>query len=203
MLLKNNGVLPLKSAPGKIAVIGPTADSVDLHPRQLRRHSAASGDAAGWHIEASSRVSPILYAQGSTLAEGVGVPVPRTAFGLNKGLKTEFFATPDWTGRPVAVETEPAVQTDWENAKPAPEVDTRELFRALERDDRALRRPAITCSSLESGDSFPYSPARELSLHCSTAKCFGEGSLRAGTRHVGDGQLQAGSRRFAHRAAGA
>ena len=49
------------------------------------------------------RSSPILYAQGSTLAEGVGVPVPRTAFGLNKGLKTEFFATPDWTGRPVAI----------------------------------------------------------------------------------------------------
>ena len=28
MLLKNNGVLPLKSAPGKIAVIGPTADQL-------------------------------------------------------------------------------------------------------------------------------------------------------------------------------
>ena len=30
------------------------------------------------------RSSPILYAQGSTLAAGVGVPVPRTAFGLNR-----------------------------------------------------------------------------------------------------------------------
>ena len=58
------------------------------------------------------------------LIEGAAVPVPRTAFGLNKGLRTEFFATPDWTGRPVAVATEPEVQTDWENAKPVPEIDT-------------------------------------------------------------------------------
>ena len=54
------------------------------------------------------------------------MPVPRTAFGskVKPGLKTEFFATPDWTGRPVAVTKEPEVQADWENAMPAPEVET-------------------------------------------------------------------------------
>jgi len=59
------------------------------------------------------RSSPILYAQGSTLAAGTSVPVPRTAFGLGHGLKTEFFATPDWTGRPVATLTQPAIQDNW------------------------------------------------------------------------------------------
>ena len=81
MLLKNNGALPLKSAPGHIAVIGPTADQLTsilgnyvgtpLHPV-----TPLEG------IMNQFKSTPILYAQGSTLAEGVGVPVPRTAFGL-------------------------------------------------------------------------------------------------------------------------
>ncbi len=101
VLLKNDGILPLKSAPGHIAVIGPTADQL----------TSILGNYVGTPIHPVTpldgmlqqfRSAPILYAQGSTLAAGVGVPVPRTAFGLDKGLTTEFFATPDWTGRPVA-----------------------------------------------------------------------------------------------------
>ena len=123
VLLKNDGALPLKSAPGHIAVIGPTAD---LLPSILGNyvgtpvHPVTPLDGIG----AQFKSTPIVYAQGSTLAAGVGVPVPRTAFGLNEGLKTEFFATADWTGRPVAVTKEPEVQADWENAMPNPEVKT-------------------------------------------------------------------------------
>jgi beta-glucosidase len=125
------------------------------------------------------RASPILYAQGSTLAEGVGVPVPRTAFGLHKGLKTEFFATPDWTGRPVATETEPAVQTDWENAKPAPEVETQNYS---VRWSGTLTVPAAGhyVFTLEPGDSFPYSPVENYRFVLD-GKVLSEGSLRAGS----------------------
>ena len=71
VLLKNNGALPLKGEPGKIAVIGPTADQLasilgnyvgtpsTRYPARRDREAVPS--------------SPILYAQGSTLAEGVGV----------------------------------------------------------------------------------------------------------------------------------
>ena len=105
--------------------------------------------------------TPILYAQGSTLAEGVGVPVPRTAFGLNKGLKTEFFATPDWTGRPVATGTEPAVQADWENAKPVPEVDTHN-YSVRWSGTIAAPAPGHYVFTVEVADSFPYSPAESF-----------------------------------------
>ena len=108
--------------------------------------------------------SPILYAQGSTLAEGVGVPVPRTAFGLNKGLKTEFFATPDWTGRPVATETEPLVQADWENAKPAPEVDTHN-YSVRWSGTIAAPAPGHYVFTLEAADSFPVLARGELPPH--------------------------------------
>ncbi len=177
VLLKNNGTLPLKGNLGHIAVVGPTAD---LLPSIL-------GNYVGTPLHPVTpldgmleqfRSMPILYAQGSTLAEGVGVPVPRTAFALGKGLKTEFFATPDWTGRPVAMTTEPAVQADWENAKPAPEVDTHNYS---VRWSGTLAPPAAGhyVFILEPADSFPYSPRESYRLLLD-GKVISEGSLRAG-----------------------
>ncbi len=177
VLLKNNGALPLKSTPGHIAVIGPTAD---LLPSIL-------GNYVGTPLHPVTPLdgmldqylsSPILYAQGSTLAEGVGVPVPRTAFDLNKGLMTEFFATPDWTGRPVAARVEPEVQADWENSKPVPEIDT---IGYSVRWSGTLTAPAPGhyVFSIEPGDSFPYSPKESYRIILD-GKVLGEGSLRKG-----------------------
>ena len=115
--------MPFKGKPGHIAVIGPTADllvSILGNYVGTPIHPVTPLDG----MMAQFFSSPILYAQGSTLAAGTSVPVPRTAFGLNKGLKTEFFATPDWTGRPLATETQPLIQTDWEGATPVPQIAT-------------------------------------------------------------------------------
>ena len=177
VLLKNNGALPLKSSPGHIAVIGPTAD---LLPSIL-------GNYVGTPVRPVTPLdgmmrqfkgSPIMYAQGSTLAEGVGVPVPRTAFGLNKGLKTEFFATPDWTGRPVATETEPAVQADWEMSLPVPEIQT---YNYSVRWNGTITAPAPGhyVFTVEVGDSFPYSPVESYRMVLD-GKAVGEGNLRTG-----------------------
>jgi len=177
VLLKNDGTLPLKSAPGHIAVIGPTAD---LLPSIL-------GNYVGTPLHPVTPLdgmleqfknSPVLYAQGSTLAEGAAVPVPRTAFGLDRGLKTEFFATPDWTGRPVAVTTEPLVQADWENAKPNASVDTTNYS---VRWSGTFTPPAAGhyVFSIEPADSFPYSPKESYRLLLD-GKVIGEGTLRAG-----------------------
>jgi beta-glucosidase len=175
VLLKNNSALPLKAAPGHIAVIGPTAD---LLPSIL-------GNYVGTPIRPVTpldgmiqqfRSSPILYAQGSTLAAGVGVPVPRTAFGLNQGLKTEFFATPDWTGRPVATTTEPAVQTDWENAQPVPQLATHD-YSVRWSGKLAVPASGHYVFTLEQGDSFPYTPT-ETYRFILDGKVISEGNLR-------------------------
>ena len=176
VLLKNSGVLPLKN-PGKIAVIGPTAD---LLPSILGNyvgtplHPVTPLDGMRQQYQST----PILYAQGSTLAEGVGVPVPRTAFGLGKGLKTEFFATPDWTGRPVAVTTEPEIQADWENARPVPQVQT---VNYSVRWTGKITPPAAGhyVFTLEAADSFPYSPSEDYKFILD-GKVLSEGSLRHG-----------------------
>ena len=119
VLLKNDGVLPVKTAPAHIAVIGPTADLLpsilgNYVGTPVRPVTPLDG------IITQFRNIPIVYAQGSTLAAGVGVTVPRSAFGMDKGLKMEVFPTADWTGRALATLTEPTVQGDWENALPSP-----------------------------------------------------------------------------------
>ena len=177
VLLKNNGVLPLKGSPGHIAVIGPTADSLpsilgNYVGTPLNPVTPLDG------IRQQFKSTPIHYAQGSTLAESVGVPVPRTAFGLNKGLKAEYFATPDWTGRPVATSTEPLIQTDWENARPVPQVETTNYS---VRWSGTISVPARGHYefSVEAADSFPYSPSESYRLVLD-GKVLGEGSLRKG-----------------------
>jgi beta-glucosidase len=176
VLLKNTGILPLRGPQQHLAVIGPTAD---LLPSIL-------GNYVGTPVKPATPLDGILtgfrskieYAQGSTLAAGVGVPVPRTAFGMNKGLKTEFFATPDWTGRPVAVATSPLVQADWENAMPVPEIET---INYSVRWSGALTVPAPGhyVFTLEPGDAFPYTPDESYRLVLD-GKVLGEGPLRAG-----------------------
>ena len=177
VLLKNNGALPLKGTTGHIAVIGPTADLL----------SSILGNYVGTPLHPVTPLdgmlqqfssTPILYAQGSTLAAGVGVPVPRTAFGLGKGLKTEFFATPDWTGRPVSVTTSNDVQADWESAQPAPEVDTHN-YSVRWTGKLAVPAAGHYVFTLEPADSFPYSP-RETYRVLLDGKVLSEGSLRAG-----------------------
>jgi len=177
VLLKNDGTLPLKRSVKRIAVVGPTADLL----------TSILGNYVGTPVHPvtpldgmlADKNREVLYAQGSSLAAGFAVPVPRTVFGINKGLKTEFFATPDWTGRPVAVTTEPAVQSDWEDAKPVPELDT---INYSVRWSGTIAAPAAGqyVFSLALADSFPYSPKESYRLIID-GKVLGEGSLRQQT----------------------
>jgi beta-glucosidase len=173
VLLKNDGALPLKGAPGKIAVIGPTADLL----------SSILGNYTGTPLQPVTpldgvtrlfRSAPILYAQGATLAAGFALPVPRSAF--PQGLKTEFFATPDWTGRPVAATTEPAIQDDWGNAFPIPQLETHNYS---VRWSGSIAPPAAGhyVFSFDIGHSNPYTPAESYRFFLD-GKLLSEGSLR-------------------------
>ena len=177
VLVKNNGALPFKTAPRHIAVIGPTAD---LLPSILGNYNGTPIDPITPldGMLQQFRSSPILYAQGSTLAVGASVPVPRTVFGLGHGLKTEFFATPAWTGRPIATTTEFAVQTDWENAHPVPQLETPN-YSVRWSGSLTVPAPGHYVFSLEAGDSFPYSPVESYRFLLD-GKVISEGSLRQG-----------------------
>ena len=191
VLLKNDGTLPLKRSTKRIAVVGPTADLL----------ASILGNYVGTPLHPvtpldgllADKTREVFYAQGSSLVAGFAVPVPRTVFGIKKGLKTEMFATPDWTGRPVAVTTEPAIQTDWEDAKPAPQVET---VNYSVRWSGTITAPAAGhyVFSLDVGDSFPYSPKESYRLTID-GKVLGQGSLRQqiDVSAMGDFKVMAGA----------
>ncbi len=175
LLQNNNGALPISKAPHDIAVIGPTADLLvslegNYNGQPVHPVSPLDGITKQFHS------STIHYAQGATLANGTSVPVPRTAFG--SGLRAEFFATPDWTGRPVHVTTEPEIQHDWDNATPTPEVLT---YNYSVRWSGTIRVPATGkyIFTVEPGSAFPYSP-KETYRFVLDGKVLSEGDLNSG-----------------------
>jgi beta-glucosidase len=126
VLLKNqNNILPLSPAVKTIAVIGPNAESlVSLEgnyngtpPRPVLPLDGIRKQFAG--------KTDVLYAQGSPFVSELPVPVPRTAFQTSgspaaKGLKAEYFAKADFSGKPALVRVDPTMQFDWSAASPAP-----------------------------------------------------------------------------------
>ncbi|ABF41379.1 Beta-glucosidase [Candidatus Koribacter versatilis Ellin345] len=153
VLLKNDGLLPLKNAK-TIAVIGPTAELLaslegNYNGQPVRPVTPLDGIVKQFGAE------NVRYAQGSSLAAGAPVPVPRTAF--EGGLKAEYFATSDWTGRPVATSTEPRIDYDWVYATPVPEIHTHDYSVRWTGTIR-VPAPGKYRFATETQSGFPYSP---------------------------------------------
>lgn len=160
VLLKNNGILPLAKAPASIAIVGPTAALL----ASLEGNYNGTPLNPVYPVDGLAKQFPgakIHYAQGSTLAAGVSVPVPRTAFG--RGLKVEFFSNPEWSGAPVATLTEPDIQQDWTDAFPVPELHTHDYS---VRWTGTLQAPAPGHYTLivQGSDAFPWSPKESFHL---------------------------------------
>ena len=180
VLLKNTGILPLEKSPKSIAVVGPTADLITALE-------------ANYNGQASHPVTPldgitkqfagaeVHYAQGATLATGFTVPAPRTVF--PEGLRSEFFATPDWTGRVVAVGSDASIQKDWRDAPPVPEIKTSDYS---VRWTGKLQAPAAGKYSfiVEGGSNFPYSPKENYRVVLD-GKVLSEGTLTKGKLDMG------------------
>ena len=123
VLLKNrNNTLPLKPSIRKIAVVGPTADLLE----------SIEGNYNG---TAPDPVSPlnglrkkfgagnVIYAPGSTLADGAPAPIPsaylRTDASLKTaGLKGEYFENSEFTGAPKMVRPDAEINFDWNRIAP-------------------------------------------------------------------------------------
>jgi beta-glucosidase len=121
VLLKNDGgLLPLSRDVRTIAVVGPTAELVQsLQGNYNGTPPDPVSPVRG--IERRFEDATVLYAQGSTLVEGFAVPVAHTALRTpdgEEGLKGEYFSTPDFSGKPVAVRSDRTVNFNWDKAIP-------------------------------------------------------------------------------------
>jgi beta-glucosidase len=121
VLLKNDrGFLPLSKDVRGIAVVGPTAELVQsLQGNYNGTPPDPVSPIAG--IERRFKDAKVLYAQGSTLAEGFAAPIAHTALHTadgKPGLTGEYFSTPDFNGKPVAVRVDRTVNFNWDKAIP-------------------------------------------------------------------------------------
>jgi beta-glucosidase len=121
VLLKNDrDFLPLSNSISRIAVIGPTAELVQsLQGNYNGTPPDPVYPIAG--IERRFKNAKVVYAQASTLADGMAVPVAHTALRTadgKEGLTGEYFSTPDFSGKPVAVRVDRAINFNWDKAVP-------------------------------------------------------------------------------------
>ena len=128
VLLKNHDHrLPFQASVKTLAVVGPNAESlVSLEGNYNGTPSHPSYPIQGIR-EVLGAKTRILYAQGSSYAEELPVPVPSTVFHLegkagSSGLKGEYFPGTDFSAKPVLTRIDPQIQFDWYAAAPAPGV---------------------------------------------------------------------------------
>jgi beta-glucosidase len=121
VLLKNDGVLPLRSDIAKIAVIGPTAELV----QSLQGNYNGPPPSPVYPlngIEKRFSSAQVLYAQGSTLVAGAATPIEHTALhpanGSGFGLTGEYFSSKDLSGGPALTRTDRNVNFNWDKVVP-------------------------------------------------------------------------------------
>jgi beta-glucosidase len=122
VLLKNDGMLPLRSAK-KILVVGPSAESLEvLEGNYNGTASSPVLPLAGIRKRFAS--AEVTYLPGSAFAEGMPGAVPSSAFhpepgSRQTGLKAEYFDNAEFSGTPRVVRVDPAINFNWYHAAPA------------------------------------------------------------------------------------
>ncbi len=152
VLLKNDGLLPLRKDVGTLAVVGPNADDVTT---LLGNYNGTPSHPVTILAGIRAAVAPdtrVLYARGVDLVEGrqdpraaeaVGAAFLRPAPGSSEhGLSGAYFRGRDLQGEPVLARVDPAVAFRWDRGSPTDELVARgELAaeRALEGDNFSVR----------------------------------------------------------------
>ncbi len=122
VLLKNNGLLPLKKTVKRIAVVGPLADQVPVllgnyNNQPSRAVTALDG------IKAAFPGAQITYVPGTNFLrqlEAVPASALKTADG-QPGVKAEYFASPDLSGTPSMTKTYPQLDFAFRGRGAAPD----------------------------------------------------------------------------------
>ena len=122
VLLKNQDhTLPLKSSVGRIAVVGPTAELV----QSLQGNYNGPPPEPVYPLEGIEKrftSARINYAQGSSLVEGLAMPIEHTALhpasGSGDGLTGEYFSSKDLSGTPVLTRDDRNINFNWDKVAP-------------------------------------------------------------------------------------
>lgn len=127
VLLKNDGVLPLSRTLKRIAVVGPTADdTMALLGNYFGTPAAPVTLLQG--IRDAAKGVEVRYARGVDLVEGRDDPgatplieaayLRPSADSPERGLRGEYFRTPDLSGTPALVRTDAQIGFRWDRGSP-------------------------------------------------------------------------------------
>jgi beta-glucosidase len=123
VLLKNDGVLPLKATTKKVAVVGPLADSIRvLEGNYHGIPSRAATALAGIRKEFAS--AEVKFTPGTEFLDE-GNPVPSSALATDEGqpgLRGEYFLGTELQGTPVTTRVDQDVDFEFTRDRPAPGV---------------------------------------------------------------------------------
>jgi beta-glucosidase len=152
VLLKNDGVLPLRKDLGTIAVVGPNADDLVT---LLGNYNGTPSHPVTVLAGIRAAVSPstrVLYARGVDLVEGRQDPRAAEAIGAaflrpsrgssERGLAGAYFRGQELKGEPVLTRLDPTVAFRWDRGAPTDELVARGEIReeqALESDSFSVR----------------------------------------------------------------
>ncbi|WP_423177915.1 MULTISPECIES: glycoside hydrolase family 3 C-terminal domain-containing protein [unclassified Stenotrophomonas] len=127
VLLKNDGILPLSRDIKRIAVVGPTADDTMALLGNYFGTPAAPVTILQGIREAAKGVE-VRYARGVDLVEGRDDPgatplieptyLRPSAESPERGLRGEYFRTPDLSGTPALVRTDAQIGFRWDRGSP-------------------------------------------------------------------------------------
>ncbi|WP_263359690.1 glycoside hydrolase family 3 protein [Acidicapsa ligni] len=165
VLLRNNTttdtstptpLLPLNLHGKRIAVIGPTADmlaTIEANYHGTTRNTQTLLEELRHWLPQNAIIT---YAQGSTLAQGVSVPIASTAF-VGNGLHAEYFPTPDLTGKPAFTRSDSRIDFDFDHISPAAQ--------------SLAAQPGTAYSIRWTGSLIPPAPGT-YKLHVAVDRCF-------------------------------
>ena len=127
VLLKNDGVLPLSHNLKRIAVIGPTADSLRALLGNYNGTPAAPVTILAG-IRAAVPQAQVTYVSGAELVEGMGgrgdaaliapTYLRPSATSAEHGLKAEYFRGEDFNTTPVLTRIDASIDFRWDHATP-------------------------------------------------------------------------------------
>jgi beta-glucosidase len=152
VLLKNDGILPLRKDTGTVAVVGPNADDVMTLLGNYNGTPSRPVTVLAGIRNAVSRGTRVLYARGTDLVEGRQNPRAAEAIGpaflrpapgsSERGLAGVYFRGRELQGEPVLTRVDSKVDFRWDRGAPTDEPVARgeiEPGRALEGDDFSVR----------------------------------------------------------------
>jgi beta-glucosidase len=119
VLLKNDGLLPLRKDLRTIAVIGPNADDVDLLLGNYNGLPTAPVTPLQGIRDAVDPGTTVLYARGSDVAPGMPTLTVVPAAAL-RDVRGAYHAGHGFPGAPVATRADPAIDFTWWDGAPAP-----------------------------------------------------------------------------------